>query len=275
MKNIRFFFVIALLLSSLTSHAQFWQGFMMGMMNAAQRQAQNYNRPERTKSEPIKEVTQSEKDGFVWIRISQWNPQDKQTYYGAKDTEGNVMISLSNKYTFICYHSCEGFGGYFAVDKNSGEGVYDRHGKLIYSPTPDGDYICVRGKFMKKNSAGDWVDTTAYLDCDGHGHKKSSSSSQSSSWGNIYYVGPGYSTTPAYPSGGVSTDSPASGSTSADVLNETVGSDCMTCHGTGKCPTCNGTKVAHSMGNTYTCTICDEHGNCPSCHGTGKANWNR
>lgn len=58
-------------------------------------------------------------------------------------------------------------------------------------------------------------------------------------------------------------------------LNRTVGEDCSSCGGSGKCHACNGTKVASSFGNTYKCTVCDANGNCPVCHGTGKASWNR
>lgn len=60
-----------------------------------------------------------------------------------------------------------------------------------------------------------------------------------------------------------------------DVLNKTVGEKCGACKGSGKCRACNGTKVAHSMGNTYTCTVCDKNGNCGACNGTGKTLWNR
>lgn len=60
-----------------------------------------------------------------------------------------------------------------------------------------------------------------------------------------------------------------------DILNKTVGENCGACKGSGKCHACNGTKVAHSMGNTYTCTVCDRNGNCGACNGTGKTLWNR
>lgn len=58
-------------------------------------------------------------------------------------------------------------------------------------------------------------------------------------------------------------------------LNNVVGENCLSCHGTGKCPTCKGSKIASSMGNTYTCNVCDDNGNCPTCHGMGKTSWNR
>lgn len=60
-----------------------------------------------------------------------------------------------------------------------------------------------------------------------------------------------------------------------DNLNRGAGEVCGSCHGSGKCKACNGTKVAHGMGNTYTCTVCDANGNCPVCNGTGKTSWNR
>lgn len=59
-----------------------------------------------------------------------------------------------------------------------------------------------------------------------------------------------------------------------EILNNVVGENCLTCHGTGKCPTCNGRKITSSMGNTYKCNVCDDNGNCPTCHGTGKTSWN-
>lgn len=60
-----------------------------------------------------------------------------------------------------------------------------------------------------------------------------------------------------------------------DILNTTVGENCQSCKGSGKCAACNGTKVANSFGNTYTCNVCDENGKCPVCDGTGKTSWNR
>lgn len=60
-----------------------------------------------------------------------------------------------------------------------------------------------------------------------------------------------------------------------DTLNRTVGEDCISCKGTGKCNACNGTKVAHGFGNSYKCNICNENGDCSVCHGTGKTPWNR
>jgi len=60
-----------------------------------------------------------------------------------------------------------------------------------------------------------------------------------------------------------------------DNLNSTYGALCRSCAGSGKCDICNGTKVAHGMGNTYTCNVCDANGNCSVCHGTGKPSWNR
>lgn len=60
-----------------------------------------------------------------------------------------------------------------------------------------------------------------------------------------------------------------------DNLNRTVGENCLSCKGSGKCNACNGTKVAHGFGNTYKCNVCNENGDCPVCHGTGKTSWNR
>ena len=60
-----------------------------------------------------------------------------------------------------------------------------------------------------------------------------------------------------------------------ETLNRTVGENCLSCKGSGKCSACNGTKVAHGFGNTYKCNVCNEHGDCPVCHGTGKTSWNR
>lgn len=60
-----------------------------------------------------------------------------------------------------------------------------------------------------------------------------------------------------------------------DRLNATIGENCMTCKGSGKCHACNGTKVAHGLGLTYACTICNQRGDCDVCKGTGKTSWNR
>lgn len=277
MKIFRLFLVLALLIEPFTGNAQFWQGFGMGIFNAMQQQSNNYNHSEPNRSEPVEESIQYEKDGFVWIRLRLWNPQKREFYYGAKDENGKTIIPISKKYTGLFYHSEEGYGGYFAIEKNDGRAVCDRYGKILYEPSKYTDYICLDGNFKKKGSSGDWKDTIAHLDRDGHGYKKGASTSSTGvGWGNSCNVVPNLGAVPTNPTinSGYS-DTQSTGSRSAETLNQTVGSACMTCHGTGKCPTCNGTKVASSMGNTYKCTVCDTNGNCPSCHGTGKASWNR
>ena len=273
-----------LFLGNSAANAQFWQGFMYGLANGLQRmqQQQQYNQntrrqQERTRAaEPIEETRKYEEGGFEWIKMCQWNSSKRDFIYGAKDEDGNVIIPISRGYTSIYYLNEEGYGGYFSVEKGGGEGVCDRYGKVLYAPTAKAEYICIDGVFKKKNSSGEWVKTLAYLDSDGHGHKKSSGTS--SGWGNQFYV-PGYvdATATATPDfgldrGGTST---SSGSSSADILNQTAGEYCKSCNGTGKCHACNGTKVASGLGNTYTCTVCDENGNCSVCHGSGKASWNR
>ena len=60
-----------------------------------------------------------------------------------------------------------------------------------------------------------------------------------------------------------------------DILNTTIGENCRSCNGSGKCHACNGTKVAQGLGNTYACTICNQRGDCSACNGTGKTSWNR
>lgn len=67
----------------------------------------------------------------------------------------------------------------------------------------------------------------------------------------------------------------ASRITPQEFLNERLGSECKSCHGTKKCPVCNGTKTTSSFGNTYKCRVCNDIGDCPTCGGTGLASWNR
>lgn len=261
---------------------------MQGMANAMQQQQmyyqqqlqqqyfpQNTSRTSRQSKEPVVETTKIEDDGFVWIKLRQWNPSKEEHIYGAKDENGKVIIPLSRGYTFICYHKEEGFGGYFGVDKGKYEGVCDRYGKVLFAPVSKASYICIDGKFKKENSKGDWIETLAYLDSEGHGHKKSSGSSSNWGWDSGFNNMPYYPSTSGYSAGNESNTSNSTGNRPAETLNQTVGSKCLTCHGTGKCHACNGTKVASGLGNTYKCTVCDTNGNCPSCHGTGVASWNR
>lgn len=176
MRNIRLFLVVVLFTGTVSSYAQFWQGFLNGIANAMQQQSYNYNRPKQPRSEPVEENIQNEEDGFVWIRLRQWDSQNKKFYYGAKDKNGNILIPISKKYTGVYYLDVKGHGGYFDIEINNGEGVCDRYGKILYYPTKDTQYICVDGKFRKKVSNGNWENTIAYLDSDGHGYKQSSTS---------------------------------------------------------------------------------------------------
>lgn len=67
----------------------------------------------------------------------------------------------------------------------------------------------------------------------------------------------------------------ASRQTPQEFLNERMGAECKSCHGTKKCPACNGSHIASGLGNTYVCHLCNETGDCPACGGTGLASWNR
>lgn len=230
------------------------------------------------KSAPIEEERQYESGGFEWIKLSQYNESKEEWYYGAKDENGKTIIPISRHYTRLRFVSEPGHVGYFETEKSGKEGVCDLSGSVILYPKYYSTLFC-GGKFSYKNSAtDDWSETKYGLSSKGRVTGKSSSGG--SSWSDPYFYGtPQYSTY----DGGNSYSSGSSGYSSGTIsglnpqqtLNQTMGENCLTCKGSGKCPTCNGTKIASGLGNTYKCNVCDVNGNCPSCHGSGKASWNR
>lgn len=296
MKKLIYSFLMLTLFGGSTVSAQFWGGFFQGMANAMQqqryyqqqqqyyqRQRQNQNNQRQSNScssEPIDEKKYVENDGFVWIRLRQWSTAEKIYKLGAKDENGQIIIPLSRGYDRIYYMDEEGYGGYFQVEKGGKEGICDRYGKVLYTPTSNTSYIFIDGVFKKKTFDGEWVKTQAYLDSEGHGHVKSSGSSSTYGWGNSYNFQPSYGySAPAAPDFNNNVNSYSSGNSShhstSSGYNHGGQSDCHVCRGSGRCHTCNGSGYVTNFGKRSECPNClieygRRTGKCSVCGGDGK-----
>ena len=101
------------------SYAQFWQGFMMGTVNALQ----NFQNQQNTFKTNKK--IKYEDDGFVWYLAYRYNSKVIKDY-GALDKNGRTLVP--QRYDYIYYNDTD---GWFKVEKDGKDGAYTKTGKII------------------------------------------------------------------------------------------------------------------------------------------------
>lgn len=181
------FLMLLIATSSLsTVNAQFWDGFLYGLINglsnAAARQtySNSYNNSSSYKnssssssssstSSSIEKEYEIENDGFTWYELSKKVNGDWK--YGIANSNGTTLISP--QYDLVYWHPDK----YFKVINNGYDGAVSKSGKVIIEPNKYKSLIYVGGTFKYQNSSGEWIS----LNIDNEGNKLNNSTTTFSS----------------------------------------------------------------------------------------------
>lgn len=120
------------------------------------------------------EHLKTEKDGFKWtelVHLQGKSGECKELVYGARDAEGNIIISPERGYSEVYYWGEAGYT-YFEVKHNGGMGICDKSGKEIVECRHSNLRYDKKKGFMAFTENKKWQLLGVFLDKNGLGYTK-------------------------------------------------------------------------------------------------------